>query len=59
MESLAQTERLVLFKNQFAISPLMIKQSNPEGRGIWIPLMMMIIEFLEQRVVSPLKDNAE
>ena len=31
MESLAQTERLVLFKNQFAVSPLMIKQSNPEG----------------------------
>lgn len=59
MESLAQTERLVLFKNQFAISPLMIKQSNPEGWGIWIPLMMMIIDFLEQRVVSPLKDNAE
>lgn len=56
MESLAQTESLVLFKNH---SPLTIKQSNPEGWAIWIPLMMMIIYFLEQRVISLLKGNAE
>ena len=30
----AQTESLVLFKNQFAVSPVMIKQSNPEGWGM-------------------------
>ena len=59
MESLAQTESLVLFKNQFSVFPLTIKQSNPEGWAIWIPLMMMIIYFLEQRVISLLKGNAE
>lgn len=29
-KSLAQIETLVLFKNQFAVSPLMIGQPNPE-----------------------------